>query len=152
MTRIQTPTSLNWLIKRRAKIDGERKRAIDEQRLLIEKASSNRDSLKQAEDLLAKREGELQELLAYYECALKSLDNVLNLHEVQIDTTLIKSVKQHTSPAALGHGDMARLIFKHLRENSGVASSTSEIAKYVWENTKSNRIVNFDDFRFRTYP
>jgi hypothetical protein len=100
MTQIRTPVSLNWLIKRRAKIDGDRKRAIAEQFELITKAEVIRDELVRADAAVAKRQQELQKLLDYYETSLKSLDDVLRLHEVKIDTTLIKAVKTHTLASA----------------------------------------------------
>lgn len=149
MTNVRTPISLNWLLKRRSRIDGERKRILADDQQLIERSREIQCTAQLAVDTLAERREALKQLIAYYDRAMKSLDDVLGQHEVQIDVELIKAVKEHTSVSALSHGEMSRLIFKCLQQSKAKAVSTTAIALFCWEKAKSPRVANFEGFRFR---
>jgi hypothetical protein len=99
------PPSLNWLIDKRARISGE-----------IEKT---RRSLKQAQSLIV----ELEEL----ETKLKAIDSTLQLHDIQIDISLIKPIATNYYRLKIPHGELTKSILTCIKlygELSPVSKST----------------------------
>ncbi len=82
------PPSLNWLIDKRARVSGE-----------IEKTKR---SLKQAQLLIA----ELEEL----EAKLKAIDTTLNLHDIQVDISLIKPITSSYYRLKIPYGELTKSI------------------------------------------
>ncbi|MDO5653314.1 MAG: hypothetical protein Q4G39_04345 [Brachymonas sp.] len=97
MKRVQTPASLNWLIKRRAKIAGERDRAAAELEVLRREGALKNARLQKEINRLKQRAKGIQALVAFHEESLRSIDHVIGHHEVNIDPALIRSIKEHVA-------------------------------------------------------
>jgi hypothetical protein len=153
MTQVRTPVSLNWLIKKRANIDGTRLHALNHKRQQIEDVERETRSLNARLSILKKTLGqhqqELAQLVREYDESLKALDYVIRQHEVKIDVSLIKAVKPHEFAPVLKYGEMTRAIFQCLRLSNGVSCSTTEVTLSVWDNAETVRSVGFDHFKER---
>lgn len=103
------PPSLKWLIDRRARVAGEIKKV---------EASLARCHLLSDELAL------LKELLA-------SVDQTLALHEIPIDTTLIRSIRSKYIRINLPHGALTREILQFLKENNQAPCSTDTITAFL---------------------
>ncbi len=103
---VRTPSSMAWLIRERARIQGKIER--------LEKLASQLPL----------------EIKALSE-QLKSIDAVFPLHEVKVEPTAIKG-RNPVRPRILPHGALTRSIFDCLRESADRGPSfTTEIAFYV---------------------
>jgi hypothetical protein len=107
-TRI--PSSLKWLIDKRARLDGE-----------IQKTRA----------ALAKTKKLVKEL-SEIEKSLSAIDVALALHEIRVDTSLISPVRTQYNRINLPHGELTRLILMRLRQykNSQPISKT-EIVEFI---------------------
>jgi hypothetical protein len=107
------PSSLNWLIDKRARIAGE----IDKTKRSLHKAQKLIDELK---DL---------------EIKLTAIDTALDLHAVKIDVSLIKPITSKYVKINIPHGELTRSILNCIRthqQNGPV--STLLIINYVITN------------------
>ncbi len=103
------PSSLKWLIDRRARVAGE----ILKMEASLTKCQALAADIRQLQDLLA------------------SVDETLSLHDVSVDVSLIKPVKRQGVRINMPHGELTRSILLFLKINPGLASSTDEITKFV---------------------
>lgn len=103
------PSSLKWLIDKRARIDAEIKKT--------------RASLKTAEALIKELSG-LEEDLA-------AIDRSLGLHEIKIEVENIPPVRSHYVRIKLPHGELTRSILLCLRLQEGTPVSMSAIAAFI---------------------
>lgn len=103
------PSSLKWLVDRRARVDGEIRK--------IEK------SLKQCQTLAADLAA-LKELLA-------SVDKTLGLHDIRIEPERIPPIRSQEVRVTLPYGELARSILLCLRLNSGRPVSSREITDFI---------------------
>lgn len=104
------PSSLNWLIDKRARLDAE---------------------IRKTEISLAKAKGLIGELSAL-RSHLEAIDRTLELHEVKIDVNLIESVRSHYVRVKLPYGELTRSILMCLRLHEGERPvSTSEIVSFI---------------------
>lgn len=107
-TRI--PSSLKWLIDKRARLDAEMQKT--------------RASLAKAKKLIK----ELSEI----EKDLKAIDKALELHEVRVDTSLISPVNSHYNRVNLPQGELTRSILMCLRQHeSNQPVSKTEIVQFI---------------------
>lgn len=154
MTAPKTPSSLKWLLDRRARIAGEIAKAQDAEderlqslRVELARIDALRAKLVQASDRMALAHNSLRDALIR---DLAAIDQVLQLHEVSIDLSLLPPVRGHNRIAATDHGQMTRLIFACLRSSGGKACTTTQVALYVASKLGSTgRTENFDDLRYR---
>ncbi len=104
------PPSLNWLIDKRARISGE-----------IEKT---RRSLKKAQLIIK----ELEEL----ELKLRAIDTTLELHDIEVDVSLIAPILSNEIRIQIPHGELTKSILTCIRlyEKNGPVSR-SMIERFV---------------------
>jgi len=105
-TRI--PSSLKWLIDKRARIAG--------------KIKYQKKNLSQTEKVIEKLQGHLD-----------ALDNTLELHDMKICGNEIQDIRYTSSKRLIPYGKMTRLIYEYLGA-SDTPKSTSEVADYVFKN------------------
>ena len=103
------PSSLKWLIDRRARVAGE-----------IEKI----------EGLLAKCKRLADEIIPLKEL-LSSIDHTLALHEVSVDVSLIPSIKSQDLRLALPHGELTRGILLSLKLAEGRPMTTDAVTAFM---------------------
>lgn len=104
------PSSLNWLIDKRARLDAE-----------IQKTES---SLAKAKVLIE----ELSDLKA----SLAAIDHALSIHEIKVDVCLIRPVRSHYVRISLPHGELTRSILLCLRLHQDESPiRTSEVASFI---------------------
>jgi len=104
------PSSLNWLIDKRARLAGEIQRT--------------KKTLLKVQHLVNK----LKEL----ETALEAIDKSLGLHEIQIDIQNIKPIKSHRFRSKFQHGEINNLVLSYLISKSGEDPiSKSDILEYI---------------------
>lgn len=90
-TRI--PSSLNWLIDKRARLDAE---------------------IQKTEQSLLKAKGLIEELSKLKE-SLAAIDHALSLHEIKVDVTLIRPIRSKYVRINLPYGELTRSILLYLR-------------------------------------
>lgn len=123
-TRI--PSSLKWLIDKRARLDAE--------------VQKTRASLAKAKKLIK----ELSEI----EKDLKGIDQVLELHKISVDTSLISPVKSHYNRVNLPHGELTRSILMCLRQSEdNQPVSKQEIVQFI----KSRHPELIDELEVRAW-
>lgn len=103
------PSSLKWLIDRRARVAGE-----------IEKIES----------LLSKCQRLADEILPLKEL-LASIDQTLSLHEVSVDISLIPTIKSHDLRLKLPHGELTRGILLCLKLGEGTPTNIDAITAFL---------------------
>ncbi len=103
------PSSLKWLVDRRARVAGE---------------------IKKIEQLLARCQ-KLTNELSQLKGLLASLDETLGLHDIKIDPDNIKPIRSHEVRINLPHGELIRSVLTCLRLNEGSPVSTDDIAAFV---------------------
>jgi alkyl hydroperoxide reductase subunit AhpF len=106
-TRI--PSSLVWLIDKRARLDAE-----------IQKTEQS---------LLKVRE--LIKELSILKKDLLAIDKALELHEISVDVDLIKPKKSHYKRIDLPHGEITSSILACLRMGGGQSVSKEEIIEFI---------------------
>ena len=104
------PSSLKWLIDRRARVAGE-----------IEKIESLLVECRRLADEIVP----LKELLA-------SIDQTLALHEVPIDVSLIPTIRSQDSCVKVPHGELTRSIFLCLKASKGSPMNTESITAFTF--------------------
>ena len=107
----RTPSSLNWLINKRARLNGKILRA--------------KKALEEAQRLGA----ELSKLQA----DLEAIDRALGMHEVTVEPDNIRPISVQRSRVALPYGELTKTLLLYLRSNPGKPFSTDELAKMVIE-------------------
>lgn len=143
-----TPSSLKWLIDRRARLSGEIEKVRRQQSAFEAEASAAIKGL-QVDLSKAKQNRAIKQ--SAYDCHLQSLqamlaamDMVIQQHEVPVDPALIRAIREHENPAIGKRGHVTRLIFQCLRSSDGNPKTTTEIASYVASRLTQSRLI--DDF------
>jgi hypothetical protein len=98
----RTPSSMAWLIGKRARIKGQL-------------------------DRLKRIQSALPDQIAELEGELMALDAVIPLHEVRVDPKVIKGCAPK-GPTIAAHGELTRFLLRVLREARGEPLYTAEIA------------------------
>lgn len=107
-TRI--PPSLSWLIKRRARLQGD-----------IAKAE------KELEEICAVKKKRLEVLRA----DLNVIDATIRLHEIPIDPNCIKPIKGQTRGRVSAYGHLTSAVLAAVHLSHPVAISTTEVALFI---------------------
>lgn len=154
MNASKTPSSLKWLLNRRARLAGEldKTHAAEVSRLTAHQAELNRIEAERDRicDLNANAVSAYEGLRDALGRDLRAIDQVLQLHEIQIDPDLISPVRCHNKIAATDHGHMTRLIYECLRAHSGGPCSATQVALHVASALGSTgRTEDFSDLRYR---
>lgn len=104
------PSSLKWLIDKRARLDAE---------------------IKKTEASLTRAQGLIKEL-SNLKKSLVAIDRTLALHEIKIDVTLIRPVQSHYVRINLPHGELTRSILLCIRlRASERPACMSEIVSFI---------------------
>ncbi len=103
------PSSLKWLIDRRARVAGE----IEKIEALLAKCQKLSDELIPLKELLA------------------SVDQTLALHDITVDVELIQAIKSQEIRISVPHGELTRAILLCLKINDGIPCSTNEVTAFV---------------------
>lgn len=104
------PSSLKWLIDKRARLDAE---------------------IKKTEKSLAKAK-ELIKDLESLKTSLKAIDRSLALHEIEVDVSLIRPVRSYYVRVNLPHGELTRCILSCLRKHASDGPvRMSEIVSFI---------------------
>ena len=98
----RTPSSLKWLLLKRARTLG-----------LLEKKKNRKAKLSDEIDALRTQ--------------MKAIDQVIRQHEAKVDPEASPGRRPHRAWIA-GHGQMTRSIFEQLREANGQPRTTNELA------------------------
>lgn len=113
---LKIPSSLNWLIKRRGRIDGsiqKIERYLDDHRSVYEKYQ------------------ELTNELSFLKETLASVDIALRLHKLQIDPQNIPAINGKNYLTDMPRGELTVLIFERIRMGCGHAVSSYEIIDFI---------------------
>jgi hypothetical protein len=122
----RTPSSMAWLIKQRASALGR----IEHKARQINKLRAERDELTQL---------------------FKHIDRVIKQHETQVDPDVIEARPPKRKPLA-GYGDMARFVYKALREAAGTPVSTTDLAiGYIRHLGEELTLLRIKDVRQRMH-
>lgn len=116
------PTSLNWLIEKRGRIDG----SIQKIELYLEKHRRRFEKYQ-----------ELTNELSILKETLASVDKTLKLHKLKIDPQNIPTIFGRNCVSGLAHGDLTRLIYERLRGEQ-LPISSSEIVDYILDNQRNS--------------
>ena len=126
------PSSLKWLIDKRARLDAEIKKT--------------EKSLIKAQDLITE--------LSTLKESMTAIDHALKLHEIQVQIELIRPVRSHYVRVKLPYGELTRsvLMCLRLRTDSGpvkmseivsfVEARNADLASEPESRVKLNRIVH----------
>lgn len=99
---VRTPSSMAWLIKKRASLQGR-----------IEHKLETREKLK----------SEIRELRKQ----LKAIDEVIRQHEVTVDPEAVRG-RRPRRDSLVPHGQLGRFLLEKLREAAGNPRSTTDLA------------------------
>lgn len=145
MRNIKTPSSLKWLITKKARISGE---INSIEKLIPIWELYTRPHLEVAERKIAllredhKKSLLLEKKLPKLKIQLEAIEIALSLHDIQINTELIGPQKTSKQKTFGPYGCVTRYIYECLRSKKGPATS-KEITLYVL--VKSNIDVNSVD-------
>lgn len=103
------PSSLKWLIDKRARLDAE-----------IKKTQASLTSAKQLIDELSKLEDDLA-----------AIDRSLGLHEIKVEVEHIRPVRSHYVRVNLPRGELTRSILLCLRLREGLPAKMGEIVSFI---------------------
>ena len=134
MVRIVTPSSLKWLINKKARIEGEIKfiEAITPLRLELSKQAFEKAERYYLKLLEAheKRLKLVNERLPILKRQFEAIKATIGIHEIQINPDLIQPIRYQTKKHLLPHGQLTRDIFICLKSLDGSAT-TKQIARYI---------------------
>ena len=120
---LKLPSSLNWLFKRRGRIDGsiqKIERYLDDHRRAFEKYQ------------------ELTSELSFLKETLASIDTTLRLHKLQIDPQNIPPINGKNYLTDLPRGELSQLISERIGMAHGHPVSSKEIVDFILENRKAS--------------
>lgn len=124
---VRIPSSLKWLVKKRARLDNELRKASAA--LVIQ--------TKTAEACLQALKNDLE-----------VIDKALRLHEIKLDPTLIPPINTQSSARKFKHGAVTRAIFTCLKNNKNDALPTTEIAVFVAGYARNRSDDDFFEIRY----
>lgn len=156
MRALPTPSSLKWLITRRARLDGEIAKMQATEALRITDADVQLAALKrQLEDavLLEKARQDIHaRTLAALKEDLAATDLLLRQHEFAIDPAIIKPIRNQDNLSLTDYGHLSRLIYRYLRVAEGAPRTATQTAAYIalqlgFDRQDKNGL--FSDLRYR---
>lgn len=135
MSSIRTPSSLKWLIDKRARLLGEINKLKNSHHKNVEDAKKRvvkaEMSLEHAKQELAHLESTVPRIIEILHSDLKAVDNTLGLHEIQINPDIIPPIRTQDAERHSSHGGMTRAIFECLKLAGGQSVSTFELTEHV---------------------
>lgn len=125
----RTPSSLKWLIVKRARLSG---------RLL--QLEAERDQLQNQLNGLNVRTEKIRDQLT-------ALDQIFDLHEVEVNPESITPIKPHRRSRLLPHGQLSRAVLRELRMH-GRWGTTTEILALVVPHLGHVDTVEYEHIRY----
>lgn len=154
MSTPRTPSSLKWLITKRARLLGEiqslQKQRLKEIAQCNEMISTALSAYELAVDQLKRIEHRSEHELKLAEADIRAIDTALSMHEIQIDPNIIPAIRTQYAARHLKYGAMTRGIYLVLKESAGVPVGAIDVAlqlKNEWDLKLSE--AEFQDFRNR---
>jgi hypothetical protein len=150
-----TPSSLKWLITRRARLDGEIAKLNDTETNRKAETNTQLDKLRRHLEEALSVEKTKQTIHARTLAALKAdldaTDLLLRQHEVGIEPSLIRPVRSQDDLALTDYGHLSRLIYRHLKEANGMPRTATQTAAFValCLGYDSDSTSFFSDLRYR---
>ncbi|WP_175807621.1 hypothetical protein [Burkholderia cenocepacia] len=135
MTSVRTPSSLKWLITRRARIAGELiKLEQRESERLAQEKKERQEVLQEIRRLRtrhlgAKRAGAVQRQSLLDDLA--AIDAVFCHHELSINPQLISPVRGHDEKAITKYGDLTKQIYAYLKAANGRSCTARQVATFI---------------------
>lgn len=120
------PPSLNWLIDKRARIDGELQRT---EKYLLKNQRVFEKYLQMQREVPVLRN------------PLNSLDQILGLHEVQINPQLIPAIRGKACKHELPYDEITKSIFRRLQMADDQPASSSEITEYLAQRSQDLGVI-----------
>ncbi len=134
MKSVRTPPSLNWLIKKKARLMGEITRLEENLPQFLKDSEANLKIAKQRVNVLhvyhKNYEVLAEKVLPELKTQLEAINVALGIHDIQIDSNLINPIKAHEERAKFPYGSISRSIFEYFRIHKGTAT-TKEIALFI---------------------
>lgn len=153
MSEVKTPSSLKWLITKRARLIGEIKKVVAARDTDLADLAQEIAKLANEMSDVNRRQGESEaaanQILAILQADLNAIDATIRLHEIGINPDLISPIRTQVAGRLLPHGDVTRLILERLRLADGNAVTTTEVALYVAE--KGNLYLQSGKFQVFRY-
>jgi len=135
MSEIRTPSSLKWLIDKRARLVGRISKLEKVNAQTIERLCSRITKLEQAlidaRQELAHEKSVIPALLESLKADLRALDRSMSMHDIEIDPAIIPSINTQEAPRFIHHGDITRHIYKYLTQQKSRSASSLEVAVYI---------------------
>jgi hypothetical protein len=134
---IRTPSSLQWLIDKRARLHGDLLRHEKSLARYIKQADQEIEKINQ--DLLQAYARRNQKVLATHDLieeakiGLRIIDSAIGMHEVRIDPKIIPPIRTVKRLSKERYGSLTRLIVDALHNARGSPLQTKEIAVYIAE-------------------
>lgn len=155
MRRPNIPQSLNWLIKRRARLSGELIRLEKEElaRKALDKAyvAELKQKLAEAKKMIKTHASVHAELRKPILGDLAAIDLVLGQHEIKIDPNSIAPIKTYAKAPIAKHGRITKDAYAYLSGANGVPCTGTQIASYIAHSYGiSFDTAEFEDLRKRT--
>lgn len=136
---VRIPSSLKWLLTRRARLMGDKRKLAAR---LPETIAKIELELMQAQQrlesctrrlMIAKQHGPAR--IKLMEQDLAAVDNAIRLHEIDIDPELLRPIETQEKGRVFSHGELTRLILQALKYADGSTLNTTEIALIVAQNS-----------------
>jgi hypothetical protein len=120
---LKLPSSLNWLIKKRGRIDG----SIQKIERYLE---THRRSFEKYQELTSE--------LSFLRETLTSIDTTLRLHELKIDPQNIPAIRGKNYLTDLPRGELSQLILERIGIAGGKPVSSKEIVDFILQDRKAS--------------
>lgn len=134
MRATRTPSSLKWLINKKARIEGEIKfieaitpSRLERSKLAVEAAENTYLALLKSHK---KRLRLVNDRLPTLQKQFEAIKATLGIHEIQINPDLIQPIRPQSRKRLLPYGVLTRDLYNYLRRSAGPAT-TKQIARYI---------------------
>lgn len=151
MSKVVTPSSLKWLINKRARLLGEINKLekslpdrIAKARQDVECAEAN---LAQAKERLANEDAVAFRIIPAIQADIQAINAALGLHEIQINPEIIQPIRTQDAERALPYGEITRSIYDCLKCSGGGPVTTTEITIFV----ASHNNLELSDVEFQIF-
>lgn len=151
MSKVVTPSSLKWLINKRARLLGEINKLekslpdrISKARQDVECAEAN---LAQAKERLASEDAVVSRIIPAIQADLQAIDAAMSLHEIQINPEIIPPIRTQDASRALPYGEITRSIYDCLKCSGGCSVTTTEITIFI----AAHNNLELSDMEFQTF-
>jgi hypothetical protein len=138
---VRIPSSLKWLLTRRARLMGDKRKltarlpgVIAKIELELMQAQQRLESCTRRL-MIAKQHGAARIKLIEHDLA--TIDNTIRLHDIgiAIDPELLRPIKTQEKGRVFSHGELTRSILQALKYADGSTLTTTEIALIVAQNS-----------------